>query len=103
MKKYTFLLKPFFYIFSLFFASWLVLKIEKLSPSDFGKEKYLFESDPVSTVSKYDKQYLKNLFMEYKFGLIDNKQLDEKLDFFINSFHVISSTNENKTNSKKNN
>lgn len=83
MKKYKFLLKPLFFIFSLIFSSWLVLKIEKISPSDFGKEKLLFENDPVPTVSRYDEQYLKNLFMEYKFGIINSRQLDEKLDFFL--------------------
>ncbi len=84
MKKYTFLFKPLFFIFSLLFGSWLVLKIEKLRPSDFGKERYLFESEPVPSVAKYDEQYLKNLFLEYKFGIINSRQLDEKLDFFFN-------------------
>ena len=84
MKKYTFLFKPLFFIFSLLIASWLVLKIEKLRPSDFGKEKYLFENEPVVSVSKYDEQYLKNLFLEYKFGIINSRQLDEKIYFFLN-------------------
>lgn len=83
-EKYTFLFKPLFFIFSLLFASWLVLKIEKLRPSDFGKERYLFEDEPVPTVAKYDEQYLKNLFLEYKFGIINSRQLDEKLEFFLN-------------------
>ncbi|MDO9184588.1 MAG: hypothetical protein Q7W13_01155 [Bacteroidia bacterium] len=81
--KYNFLLKPLFFIFSLLFASWLVLKIEKLRPSDFGKERYLFENEPVPSVAKYDEQYLKNLFLEYKFGIINSRQLDEKLEFFL--------------------
>ena len=85
MKRYTFLFKPIFFIFSLLFASWLVLKIEKIRPSDFGKEKLLLENEPVPTVSKYDEQYLKNLFLEYKFGIINSKQLDEKLEFFLKS------------------
>lgn len=85
VKKYTFLIKPVFYIFSLLIASFLVLKIEKLKPSDFGKEKYFFEDVPVSTVSKYDEQYLKNLFLEYKFGIINSRQLDKRLEFFLNS------------------
>lgn len=87
MKKYTFLFKPMFFIFSLLFASWLVLKIEKLRPSDFGRERYLFEDEPVSSVSKYDEQYLKNLFLEYKFGIINSRQLDEKIEFFLNPVH----------------
>lgn len=84
MEKYSFLFKPLFFIFSLFFASWLVLKIEKLRPSDFGRERYLFEDEPVHSVAKYDEQYLKNLFLEYKFGIINSRQLDEKLEFFLN-------------------
>lgn len=83
MKKYSFLFKPLFFIFSLLLGSWLVLKIEKLRPSDFGKERYLFEDEPVPTVAKYDEQYLKNLFLEYKFGIINSRQLDEKLEFFL--------------------
>ncbi|MCE9540358.1 MAG: hypothetical protein K8R85_14250 [Bacteroidetes bacterium] len=83
LEKYTFLLKPLFFISSLLFASWLVLKIEKLRPSDFGEERYLFENEPVPSVAKYDEQYLKNLFLEYKFGIINSRQLDEKLEFFL--------------------
>lgn len=83
MKKYTFLFKPLFFILSLLFASWLVLRIEKLRPSDFGKERYFFEDEPVPTVAKYDEQYLKNLFLEYKFGIINSRQLDERLEFFL--------------------
>ena len=84
MKTYTFLFKHMFFMFSLLVASWLVLKIEKLRPSDFGKEKYLFEDEQVVSVSKYDEQYLKKLFLEYKFGIINSRQLDEKINLFLN-------------------
>ena len=85
MKKYQFLFKPVFFIFNLCFACWLVLKIEKISPSDFGKHRSLFESAP-KPVSlnvdscKYAKKYLENLCSTYKAGLIDGPKLQEELE-----------------------
>ena len=88
MKKYQFLFKPLFFIFNLLFACWLVLKIEKISPSDFGKHGSLFESahkpKPLNTDSCiYAKQYLENLCSTYKRGLIDGPKLYEKLENFL--------------------
>jgi hypothetical protein len=90
MKKYTFLVKPLFFIFSLLFATWLVLIIEKISPSDFGRHKSLFEGTPKPIVPIKNKQYLKNLFFKYNYGIIDSNELNNKLDFFLDSIHKVS-------------
>jgi hypothetical protein len=80
MKKYNFLLKPVFFIFSLFFATWLVIEIEKLSPSDFGEPN---QEVPLkmSTTDKFteQKECLKNICFEFKTGKIDSLKLDKKL------------------------
>jgi hypothetical protein len=84
MKKYSFLLKPTFFIFNLLFATWLVLFIEKLKPSDFGKHKSIFESAPKpKTVTQDDKHFLKNLILSYKQGKIDSLTLEKELDRFV--------------------
>jgi hypothetical protein len=88
MKNYSFLLKPVFFIFNLLFATWLVLAIEKVKPSDFGAYKSIFESTPKPrTVSRADKTYLKNLFRDYKTGKIDSARLEEHLDAFLEPVH----------------
>lgn len=85
--NYKFLFKPIFFIFSLVFASWLVLKIEKLRPSDFGKYKSLFESEPKSsTPIQHNKKYLDSLIHSYKIGLIDSVELEERLGEFLKTF-----------------
>lgn len=77
MSKYKFLLKPLFFIFNLIFATCLVLWIEKLSPSDLGRFKSIFESPT-------PKQTEKNIFMElcrdYKNGTITQAEFDERLE-----------------------
>jgi hypothetical protein len=84
MKKYKFLLKPLFFVFNLLFATWLVLAIERIQPSDFGRHKSLFEpAVRPRTVSSADKQYLLKLFTEYKRGFIDSNTLNKKLDEFL--------------------
>jgi hypothetical protein len=80
MKKYKFLLKPAFYIFSLFFATWLVFKIERIKPSDFGRYKHLFGERPKFIKSKLDKKNLKKLCIDYKAGVIDSLELERKID-----------------------
>jgi hypothetical protein len=86
MKKYKFLLKPIFFIFNLIFATWLVLKIEKIKPSDFGEHKSMFTKAPAPRIlTKSDKMVLKTFFMEFKYGLIDTAQLNKKLDKFLAS------------------
>jgi hypothetical protein len=82
MKQYSFLLKPFFFICSLLFATWLVVKIEKIRPSDFG----LYESIPNKKVNSREilerKLYLRNLCLEYRTGKIDSAVFDQKLNSF---------------------
>jgi hypothetical protein len=87
---YKFLLKPIFFIFNLLFACWLVLKIEKISPSDFGKRKFLFESAPKPNVVNYKdscihtNNYIKGLCSGYKSGKISGSQLYIELEKFLN-------------------
>jgi hypothetical protein len=94
MRDYRFIIKPLFFIFNLLFATWLVFKIETISPSDFGRYKALFESkSPTSPALKTDnygtsisdKKFLKNLFYSYHIGLIDSVELDQELDSFFKS------------------
>jgi hypothetical protein len=75
MSKYKFLIRPVFYIFNLFFATWLVIKIESVSPSDFGRYKLLFErTEPkLQHVPVYDKYYIFKLAEDYKKERIDQK------------------------------
>lgn len=87
MKKYKFLLKPAFFIFNLIFATWLVLKIEKIQPSDFGRYKGMFESSEVrpdpQPETRYDKYYLKKLADDYRSGILDSAGFDLQLEKFI--------------------
>jgi hypothetical protein len=84
MMKYKFLFKPLFFIFNLIFATWLVLKIEKIKPSDFGEHKTLFDPAPTPRiVTPKDKVYLKKLAYEYKYGIIDSLKLDQKLQQYL--------------------
>jgi hypothetical protein len=84
MKKYKFVLKPLFFIFNLLFATWLVLKIEKIQPSDFGEYKSIFYSGPKpKMVTLSDKQYLKNLCVGFKNGEIDSLKLEQQLVKFL--------------------
>ena len=85
---YNFLFKPAFFIFSLLFATWMVIKIEKIKPSDFG-----IDESPVIQPNHtlYDsymlngKKYLENISTEYKAGKIDSIMLDKKLTIFLDS------------------
>jgi hypothetical protein len=85
MKKYKFLVKPLFFIFNLLLATWLVLKIEKLSPSDFGRHKTLFErTEPVQqNFPHYDKYYIKALADQYRSGKLDSATFVILLEKFI--------------------
>jgi len=84
MKNYRFLLKPLFFIFNLIFATWLVLAIEKIKPSDFGAHKTLFDpAPPPRIVTPKDKNFLKSLAYDYKNGLIDSTALDKKLQEYL--------------------
>lgn len=98
MNKYNFLFKPIFFICSLLFATWLVLYIEKINPSDLGKYESLFNSRPKehpeeSKIKKSlanDKEHLKQICIDYKEGLIDSTQLDQELEGFLKSSQKIS-------------
>jgi hypothetical protein len=84
MKQHKFLLKPLFFIFNLVFATWLVLTIEKIQPSDFGRNASFFEKAPKPrTVSLQDQSYLMSLSEDYKTGRIDSVQLRKKLEEFL--------------------
>jgi len=81
MKKYTFILKPVFFVFNLIFATWLVFQIEKISPSDFGRYKYLFEDPPPPPpVKPFQKGDLVKICSDYKRGKIDSLELEMKLE-----------------------
>jgi hypothetical protein len=85
MKEYKFLLKPVFFIFNLLFASWLVIKIEKLSPSDLGKYESFFKNEAKALPPAIDnsKLLLKTLIINYKKGVIDSATFDRQLDVLI--------------------
>jgi hypothetical protein len=84
MKQYKFLLKPLFFIFNLVFATWLVLEIEKLKPSDFGEHNTLFNPAPKPRiVTEDDKRVLRAIALEFKYGLIDSVKMEQRLDAFL--------------------
>lgn len=86
MKKYKFLFKPAFFIFNIVFASWLVIKIERLSPSDMGRFRSLFENktkQPAPLPKDTGKYLLKKLCIDYKQGTIDNNTFDARLEKYM--------------------
>jgi hypothetical protein len=81
MKEYKFLLKPAFFIFNLFFATWLVLKIEQVKPSDFGKyERFLTPHQVVPAPAGNEKLLLKTLLNSYKNGQLDSIHAEMKIE-----------------------
>ena len=93
MKKYNFLWNPIFYVFSILFAAWLVIEIEKISPSSFGIQKSPEIFDAGNSDHLSHKQYLKSLFVNYRAGLLDSAKLDEKLTLFLNTIENSSNKN----------
>lgn len=84
MKQYSFLVKPLFYILTLLFATWLVIKIEKISPSDFGEDSPDSINQRVhSEIVQDNKQYLYALCLSFKDGAIDSMELKEKLTLYL--------------------
>jgi hypothetical protein len=84
MKEYKFLMKPIFFIFSLVFATWLVLVIERISPSDMGRYESLFKTETRTIPSiTNNKQFLKTLFQSYQNGKIDSIAFENKLNDFL--------------------
>jgi len=78
MAKYTFLLKPVFFIFNLLLATWLVFEIEQISPSQTGGQGPLH--DPVPGIDNEKKERLKKICFDFKAGLLDSSHLEQKLD-----------------------
>lgn len=84
MKKFDFLIKPVFFTCNLVFATWLVLTIERIEPSDFGQYRSLFESaERPKKVYPDDKPRLLKLAKDYKTGKIDENTLNKELDAFL--------------------
>jgi hypothetical protein len=84
MIRYRFLLKPIFFIFNLVFATWLVLKIEAISPSDFGKYSSIFGgTGKLTPGKKLQKRYLEKIIFEYKHGKLDSVSLNKKLEKYL--------------------
>jgi hypothetical protein len=84
MKQYKFLLKPIFFIFNLLFATWLVLKIESIQPSDFGEHKTIFNPAPKPRiVTGKDKEVLRAIALEFKYGIIDSTRMEQRLEEFL--------------------
>jgi hypothetical protein len=82
--KYSFVLKPIFFVFNLIFATWLVLAIEQVRPSDFAQHKSIFTSrEKPKKVYMTDKTHLKKLAQQYKDGKIDENTLDAELEAFL--------------------
>jgi hypothetical protein len=84
MEDRRFLIKPIFYISSLVFSCWLVLKIEQLCPSDLGRYESLFHS--VQTTPKenilrpVEKRDLYSLISDLKAGRIDSIRFERELE-----------------------
>jgi hypothetical protein len=84
MKDYSFLKKPVFFIFNLVFATWLVLAIEQMQPSDFGEYGSFFSPPPrPRKVSLDDKAKLQKLASDFKAGKIDSLTFDKELFEFL--------------------
>jgi hypothetical protein len=82
--RYSFLVKPIFFIVNLVFATWLVLAIEQVRPSDFEQHKSIFSSpEKPKKVYPSDKPRLRKLAEDYKAGKIDASTLDKELDAFL--------------------
>lgn len=84
MKNYSFLLKPLFFIACLLFSTWLVIKIEKISPSDFGEPEPPVKVEVFSPEQiQFYRRYLHHLCEKYNAGKIEKEELNEKLLFFL--------------------
>jgi len=84
MKKYSFVLKPMFFIFNLLFASWLVIKIENIQPSDVSKKKSLFVKEDIKVEnSNFAKTHFENIYSDYKTGIVDSATFDRELRNFL--------------------
>lgn len=78
MKQLASLIKPLLFIAQLLIASWLVLYIEKLQPSDFGRYKSLFVNERKSLLEKRLEAH--EVLFEFKQNRLDSLQAIHKLD-----------------------
>ena len=84
MENYKFIAKPLFFIFNLLFATWLVIYIERLEPSDFGRYESLFQSKTdQEKIDRDNKDFLMYLAKAYKAGDIDSVKLSAEFDRFL--------------------
>jgi hypothetical protein len=96
MSQYRFLLKPAFFIFNLIFATWLVLKIEDIKPSDFGRYRSIFGNpEQLNPEKLQQKKYLQRLFSEYKYGVLDSAQVSAKLEKYLLAPNIASAKPDN--------
>jgi hypothetical protein len=72
LKKYKFLFKPLFFIFNLFFATWLVLKIEEYQPS------HKIKSEPPAN-KHLPREQLKSIIFDFKRNKIDSVEMEDRL------------------------
>ena len=97
-SKYKFLFKPIFFIFSLIFATCLVLYIENIAPSDFGRYESLFGGpkpkgakanlhliNSHSALPKFKEAKLKKLFLDYRSGKMDSTRIDQIVEKYLRS------------------
>jgi hypothetical protein len=81
MKKYKFLFKPIFFIFNLLFATWLVFRIEKIQPSDFGRYKGIF--GPAAAIDMKDnpaKSRLLKIMKDFREGKMSEQKAEREIE-----------------------
>jgi hypothetical protein len=85
MNSYKFLLKPLIFIFNLLFATWLVFRIEQVSPTDLGMtdRKASANADPETVRKKF-----RQLCIDFKTGRINSTQLEQEFDHLIQDLKI---------------
>lgn len=84
MNNYKFLRKPFFFLFNLLFATWLVLKIEQIKPTDFGRNTNFFEPAPQPRiVTIKDRAFLLQIANDYAEDRLDSTALRLKIEAYL--------------------
>jgi len=84
MNNYKFLRKPFFFLFNLLFATWLVLKIEQIKPTDFGRNRNFFEPAPQPRiVTIKDRAFLLQMANDYAKDKLDSAALRLKIEAYL--------------------
>ncbi len=88
MKKYKFLIKPFTYILSLIFSSWMILEIDRYG----SKEKNIngkSEEKNIHSECFQKKDCLKKLFILYSNKQIDSASFENELEKIIHPDEII--------------